>query len=141
TARACRHGRLDLAQAEGVLLLLQAADAAAAAEAAQWLRGGYSEAAAALRQRLQESLALLEAGLDFTADETGAVPTAEWLGPLADIEQGLAALLASLPAAAPGGEVLLLGRANAGKSALANALAGDDAALVDGTPGTTRDLL
>src|SRR5690606_33026584 len=69
TARACRHGRLDLAQAEGVLLLLQAADAAAAAEAAQWLRGGYSEAAAALRQRLQDSLALLEAGLDFTADE------------------------------------------------------------------------
>ncbi|MFY9341829.1 MAG: GTPase, partial [Planctomycetota bacterium] len=41
----------------------------------------------------------------------------------------------------PGGEVLLLGRANAGKSSLANALAGRPQALVDARPGTTRDLL
>jgi tRNA modification GTPase len=46
-----------------------------------------------------------------------------------------------LPAAAPGGEVLLLGRANAGKSSLVNALLGRDAVLVAATPGTTRDLL
>ncbi|MCA8953308.1 MAG: 50S ribosome-binding GTPase, partial [Planctomycetes bacterium] len=52
-----------------------------------------------------------------------------------------AALLATLPAAAPGGEVLLLGAANAGKSSLANALAGAETLLVDAVPGTTRDLV
>ena len=141
TARACRNGRLDLAQAEGVLLLLQAGDAASAASAVQWLRGGLSAQAAAIRERLQDALALLEVGLDFGDGEAGAVPATDWLAPLPAIEAQLQELLSALPVAAPGGEVLLLGRSNAGKSSLGNALLGRDASLVDAAPGTTRDLL
>jgi tRNA modification GTPase len=141
TARACRNGRLDPAQAEGVLLLLHAADRQQAAAAVQWLRGGLSAAVAAVRSHLQDALAGLEAGLDFTDDETGGVPSTVWAAPLATAAAQLAGLAANLPVAAPGGEVLLLGAANAGKSSLANALAGRAAALVDAVPGTTRDLL
>jgi len=141
TARACRNGRLDLAQAEGVLLLLHAADASAAASAVQWLRGGLSRVADDVRSRLQDVLALLEVGLDFSDGDTGEVADAEWRAPLAAIETTLRELLATLPVAAPGGEVLMLGVSNAGKSSLANALAGRDAAIVDSVPGTTRDLL
>ncbi len=141
TARAVRHGRLDLAQAEGLLLLLHAADQHEAAAAVQWLRGGISRGVAAARGRLQDALALLEVGLDFSDGDTGEVPRAVWSAPFTTVEAQLADWLSALPAAAVGGEVLLLGRANAGKSSLANALAGRDVALVDADPGTTRDLL
>jgi tRNA modification GTPase len=141
TARAVQHGRLSPANVEGLLLLLHAADARAAAAAVSWLRGVAADELRTLRSRLQDVLALLEAGLDFEDVETGAVQRQAWHEPLHAIGAGLDALLAAVPAAAAGGEVLLLGAANAGKSSLCNALAGRDAVLVDGTAGTTRDLL
>ncbi len=141
TARAVRNGRMDAMAVEGLLMLLAAGDAQAAAAAVQWVQGGLGAAVVAVRGQLQDVLALLEAGLDFTDDETGVVATAAWLEPLQDCGRRLQELLGNVPAASPGGELLLHGRANAGKSSLANALAGSAATLVDGTPGTTRDLL
>ena len=146
TARACANGRLDLAQAEGLLMVLHAADRRALATSAQWLRGGMSEALAALRERLGDALALLESGLDFEAGETGTVAESEVEALLAPAGVRIAELRAALPAAAPGGEVLLLGAANAGKSSLCNALArragtATRELLVDAVAGTTRDLV
>lgn len=141
TARAVQNGRLTAAAAEGLLMLLHATDQREAAAGLQWLRGGLAAAVIAVRDQLQDALALVEAGLDFTDDETGAVPAATWLPVVTSASERFRSLLSTLPAAAPGGEVLLLGRANAGKSSLANALAGRDAALVDQVAGTTRDLL
>ncbi|HEB52121.1 MAG TPA: hypothetical protein ENI87_02580 [bacterium] len=69
------------------------------------------------------------------------MPAAWWRDALPGFVARIDRLLASLPAAAPGGELLLLGRANAGKSSLANALAGRDEVLVADVAGTTRDLL
>lgn len=141
TARACANGRLDALQAEGVLMLIHGADAAATAKGLVWLAGGLSAAVAGVRERLQDARALLEVGLDFEAAETGAVAPALWREPLAAAAAELARLAAMLPSAACGGEVLLLGAANAGKSTLVNALAGHDAVLVDAERGTTRDLV
>jgi tRNA modification GTPase len=141
TRRAFANGRIDLLQAEGVLLLVHGDGEAARRRGLQWLHGGLSALVARVRGRLQDALALVEAGLDFTADETGAVPGALWRPALALAVGDLRALLAELPAASPGGEVLLLGAANAGKSSLCNALAGRAAVLVDAAPGTTRDLV
>ncbi|MCK5944985.1 MAG: 50S ribosome-binding GTPase, partial [Planctomycetes bacterium] len=127
--------------AEGLLLLLHAQDRQQAQAAVQWLNGGLADAVRATRGELQDRLALLEVGFDFDDLDTGAVPTAQWRDPLLPLRQRLDDLLASLPTAAPGGELLLLGRANAGKSSLANALAGAEHALVADVSGTTRDLL
>lgn len=141
TRRAFENGRLDLAEAEGVLALIHSGDEAERRRALALLEGGLSRAVAALRERLQDAAAALEAGLDFTEGETGAVGESEWLPVLAAQRDELDRLLAELPAARVGGEVLLLGAANAGKSSLCNALSGRDAVLVDAVPGTTRDVL
>lgn len=141
TARACEHGRLDLAQAEGLLLLLHAQDQQQAQAAVQWLNGGLASAVQEVRGELQDRLALLEVGFDFDDLDTGAVATELWRDPLLPLQGRLDELLESLPTSAPGGELLLLGRANAGKSSLANALAGGAQTLVADHAGTTRDLL
>ena len=141
TARACQNGRLDLAQAEGLLLLLHAQDRREAQAAIQWLNGGLAAAAREVREQLQDLLALLEVGFDFDDMDTGAVAAEQWREPLRPLLAKLDELLGQLPVQAPGGELLLVGRANAGKSTLVNALAGAPRALVAGVAGTTRDLL
>jgi tRNA modification GTPase len=141
TARACENGRLNLAQAEGLLMLLHAQDQQQALGAVQWLQGGLTKAVQGARIELQDALALLEVGLDFDDGDTGAVPEELWLTPLQPLAERMDALLQSLPTAAPGGEVLLVGRANAGKSSLVNALSGQQTLLVADHAGTTRDLL
>ncbi len=141
TARAYRHGKLDALAVEGLLGLLHAQDARAAAAAVPWLQGGLAATVAALRSDLQDLLAHLEAGLDFTDDETGGGVSEAAVAVLAAAEQRVAALLEALPRAATGGAVLLFGCSNIGKSALGNALAGRAVALVADQPGTTRDLV
>lgn len=143
TARAFRHGKLDAMQVEGLLLLLHAGDRRAAAAAVPWLTGGLGEVVRALRLDLLDTLALLEFGLDF---EEGAGLGVDAFAPrLRPLAARCAELAASLPIVPAGGEVLLLGCSGAGKSSLANALAGAERAIVgdggDRAGGTTRDLL
>lgn len=141
TRRACEHGKLDLLQAEGVLAMIAAVGADDARAAAALLHGDASRQLQQLRELLQTALALLESGLDFGDGDTGAVPRQQWLEPLQQAEALVDALHRQLPAASSGGEVLLLGAANAGKSSLCNALAGRDAVLVGAEAGTTRDVV
>ncbi len=141
TARACENGRLDLAQAEGLLMLLHAQGEQQALGAVQWLQGGLSAALQSVRSDLQDRLAMLEVGFDFDEEDTGAVSSELWLAPLTPIVARIDELLQSLPVVAPGGELLLIGCANVGKSSLVNAIAGQDANLVADHAGTTRDLL
>jgi tRNA modification GTPase len=141
TARACQNGRMDMAQAEGVLMLIHGEDAREAARGASWLAGGLSAAVGRVRSLAQDALALVEAGLDFEAGDTGEVDESLWRDPLVAAHAEAIALVAAMPRAIAGGEVLLLGRSNAGKSSLCNALAQRDAALVDAVSGTTRDVL
>ena len=141
TARACQNGRIDLAQAEGVLMLIHGEDAREVARGASWLAGGLSAAVERVRSLAQDALALVEAGLDFEAGDTGEVSESLWRDPLAAAHAEAIALVAAMPRAIAGGEALLLGRSNAGKSSLCNALAQREAALVDAVSGTTRDVL
>ena len=141
TRRAVEGGRMDLAEAEAVLELIHAAGAAEGRRALEVLRGGLREGIEQVRGALLDARAMVEAGLDFTEGETGDVAPEAWLPGLAAASARLTELSAALPAAAPGGELLLLGASNAGKSTLCNALAGRQVALVSAAPGTTRDIL
>lgn len=141
TARAVQNGKLDGLAVEGLLVLLHASDRQQVAMGLQWLQGANGAIVQSVRAALQDTLALLEVGLDFDEQEAGVVPTSAWLPRVQRIAEQLAQVLAAAPVVAPGGELMLLGCSNAGKSSLCNALAARAEVLVDAEPGTTRDVL
>ena len=144
TQRAYLNAKLDLAQAEAVADLIDAASDAAARAALRSLEGEFSNRVLSLSQTLGELRAQVEAAIDF-ADEQIDVLSDTALG--ARLEAATIQL-AALRAASRQGRLLtegmtvvIAGRPNAGKSSLLNRLAGHEAAIVTATPGTTRDLL
>ena len=144
TRRAFEHGKLDLAEAEGLADLVDAETEAQRRQALRQRRGALSSVYEAWRARLIEAAALIEAEIDFP-DEDLPGALAQRAGP---ILQRLAEEMAAHLDDAHRGErirdgyrIAIIGPPNAGKSSLLNALAQREAAIVSDIPGTTRDVV
>lgn len=144
TRRAYLNGRLDLAQAEAVADLIDAASREAARSALRSLRGEFSAAVHSLVAQLVELRALTEAMLDFPEEEVDAVHRDDAAARLARVRAALQEVLVKSRQGSllrSGIQVVIAGHPNVGKSSLLNRLAGEERAIVTPIPGTTRDAL
>lgn len=143
TRRAFAHGKIDLAEAEGLADLLSAETELQRQAAIVMAGGSFSRAIEGWRERLLALSAAVEAVLDFADEDDVAALPADFVTRVEGLQGEIAGWLARPRAEAlrEGFKVVIAGPPNAGKSTLFNALVESDAAITAPLAGTTRDVL
>jgi tRNA modification GTPase len=144
TLRAFLAGKIDLTQAEAVLAVIDAKDTPQLQQGLEQLAGGLAAPLRSLRSQLLDTLADLEAGLDFVDEDIEFISRATLRTRLVDSRAKVAMLIVQVQQRGSSRQrprVVLAGRPNAGKSRLLNALCAGSHAIVSDVAGTTRDVL
>ena len=144
TRRAYLNDKMDLAQAEAVADVINAATSEAARSAMRSLSGQFSNRITTLLQRLIELRMFVEACLDFPEEEIDFITQGNVKQKIEDVQLELNNIYIAAKQGnllREGLTVVLIGQPNVGKSSLINQLAADDIAIVTAVAGTTRDTI
>lgn len=144
TQRAFLNGRMDLTQAEAVADLIASQSSASQQAAMHNLRGGFSEQLKAMREQLIKFSALIELELDFSQEDVEFADRTQLYTLINEMTTATTGLVHSFKLGnviRNGVSVAIVGKPNAGKSTLLNALLNEERAIVSEIAGTTRDTI
>ena len=144
TQRAFLNGKLDLVQAEAVADLIASNTSMSQKAALHTMRGGFSQQLKELREKMIRFSALIELELDFSQEDVEFADRRQLQDLIAEALEVTSVLIKSFRLGnviRNGISVAIIGKPNAGKSTLLNALLNEERAIVSEIPGTTRDTI
>ena len=144
TQRAFVNGRLDLAQAEAVMDVIQAKSAQGLTSAVSQLEGRLSRVVGDMRLHLTDFITRLEVTVDYPEEDLEDIEVPDIAGAIREMERRLDDMLAESKSGRmmrDGVMAAIAGTPNAGKSSLLNRFLETERAIVTDVPGTTRDVI